>query len=269
MRAVMVGAAGRMGAAIARVSVQAPSGELHWVGAIERAESPAIGQDYGVLSAGVALGVTVSADLEAVLPRAQVMIDFSSPRRTADNLRQAAQHGVAALIGTTGLDPSVDALANEVAQRIPVIVAANTSLGVTVLIELVRAAARALPADFDIDIGDLHHRHKLDAPSGTALALARAAAAGRGLDPAAIAAVPRGAGPRGAGEIGFAIQRAGDAVGSHSVWLAGEGERLTLSHEATDRALFARGALRAASWLVGRAPGRYEMADVIGIKSIV
>lgn len=269
MRAVMVGAAGRMGAALARLSTQTQAPAVRWVGAIERSDSPAIGQDFGELSGIAALGVTVSTDLSAALRDAEVMIDFSSAQRTADHLRAASQQGVAALVGTTGLDSSIDALARDAAREIPLLIAANTSLGVTLLRELVRMAAQALPSDFDIEIGDLHHRHKVDAPSGTALALARSAALGRGIDPAAIDSAPRGSGARRPGQIGFAIQRAGDAVGSHAVLFAGTGERLTLSHEATDRTIFARGALEAAAWLVGRVPGRYEMSDVIGLKTKV
>jgi 4-hydroxy-tetrahydrodipicolinate reductase len=150
-----------------------------------------------------------------------------------------------------------------------VLIAANTSLGVTLLTELVRAAARALPAGFDIEITEGHHRYKKDAPSGTALALGRAAADGRGQSFDVVRGSPReGEAPRKADEIGFSVIRAGDLVGEHSVLFAGEGERLTLGHQATDRVIFARGALKAAAWLVGRAPGRYRMIDVIGLKTI-
>lgn len=251
MRVVIVGAAGRMGLAI-RAALQ------HWpyaalVGAIDRRADPALG---------------ITTDLESVLPQANVMIDFSSPEGTAANLAACARHGVAALIGTTGLTREGLAAAEAAASRIPVIVAANTSLGVTLLLELVRAAARALPADFDIEIIEGHHRHKKDAPSGTALALGRAAAAGRGEDLASITADERrGQSVRRAGEIGFAVVRGGDIVGDHTVLFAGAGERVALSHQATDRAIFARGALQAAGWLLGRAPGRYEMGEVIGFKS--
>ena len=251
MRWVMVGAAGRMGQTITQLASAQP--EFQCVGAIDRAADAARG---------------ITTDLASVLPGAQVMIDFSSPTQTAANLARCAEQGVAALVGTTGLSNDVEAAAAAAAERIPVLIAANTSLGVTLLAELVRAAARALPAEFDIEIFEGHHRHKKDAPSGTALALGRAAAEGRGqaLDEAAVA--PRGAGERKIGEIGFSVLRAGDIVGDHAVYFAGEGERLVLQHQATDRSIFARGALQAALWLVGRPAGRYSMADVIGLKTI-
>ena len=250
MRWVMVGAAGRMGQAITQLA--SAQTEFQCVGAIDRAADAARG---------------ITTDLASVLPGAQVMIDFSSPTQTAANLARCAEQGVAALVGTTGLSDDVEAAAAAATKRIPVLIAANTSLGVTLLAELVRAAARALPAEFDIEIFEGHHRHKKDAPSGTALALGRAVAAGRGqaLDEAAVA--PRGAGERKIGEIGFSLLRAGDIVGDHAVYFAGEGERLVLQHQATDRSVFAHGALQAARWLVGKPAGRYSMMDVISTQS--
>lgn len=245
MRAVIVGAAGRMGLALAQL---APQAGVQVVGAIERAGHSAIGSDLGVLASLEPMGVAVSADLEAALSHAQVMIDFSAPSITAANLQSAARARVAALVGTTGLDAAIEPTIAEVAQLIPVLVTANTSLGVTVLVELVRAAARALPEEFSIEISDVHHRHKVDAPSGTALALARATA-------------------RDAGAIRFAIERTGDVVGTHHVRFEGPGERLILGHEASERTVFARGALKAARWLAEQPVGRYQMADLIGIKS--
>ena len=250
MRVVIVGAAGRMGQALRQALAEVPGAQL--VGAVDRQAADGI-----------------TTDLDAALVGADVMIDFSSPQSTVAHLQACAARGVSALIGTTGIGPEVDAAANAAAKRIPVLIAANTSLGVTLLVELVRAAARALPAEFDIEITEAHHRHKKDAPSGTALALGRAAAAGRGQD-----LTPPAVGfdrqvPRPAGEIGFAVLRAGDIVGDHSVLFAGAGERITLGHQATDRMIFARGAVKAAAWLVGRAAGRYQMSDVIGLKSIV
>jgi len=254
MRWVMIGAAGRMGQTITQLAATQP--ELRRVGAIDRAADAARG---------------ISTDLASVLHDADVMIDFSSPTQTAANLARCAEQGVAALIGTTGLGDEVEAAAAAAAQRIPVLIAANTSLGVTLLAELVRAAARALPEGpegFDIEIFEGHHRHKKDAPSGTALALGRAAAAGRGQALNEVAVAPRGSGERKIGEIGFSVLRAGDIVGDHAVYFAGAGERLVLQHQATDRSIFARGALQAARWLVGRPAGRYSMADVIGLKTI-
>jgi len=251
MRVVIVGAAGRMGCAIREALVTRP--EIQLVGAIDREVDAARG---------------ISTDLDSALRGADVMIDFSSPSSTAANLAACVRHGVAALVGTTGLSDEAERAASEASSRVPVLIAANTSLGVTLLIELVRQAARALPADFDIEITEGHHRHKKDAPSGTALALGRAAAEGRGQSFDAVRGSAReGESPRKAGEIGFSVIRAGDLVGDHLVLFAGEGERVTLGHQATDRSIFARGALKAASWLSGRAPGRYRMVDVLSIKT--
>jgi 4-hydroxy-tetrahydrodipicolinate reductase len=251
MRVVIVGAAGRMGCALREALGQSPDVQL--VGAIDRETDASRG---------------ISTDLESALGGADVMIDFSSPASTVGNLAACARHGVAALVGTTGLSDEAERAATEASSRIPVLIAANTSLGVTLLIELVRQAARALPADFDIEITEGHHRYKKDAPSGTALALGRAAAEGRGQTLEAVrGAVREGEAPRKSGEIGFSVIRAGDLVGDHVVLFGGEGERITLGHQATDRAIFARGALQAASWLIGRAPGRYRMVDVLGLKT--
>lgn len=254
-----------MGLAIARAASATPGVQI--VGAVDRREAQGFGRDIGELAGVGALGVPLSADLAAALSGADVMVDFSAPSATAGNLSAASAAGVAALVGTTGLDAAAQSAATAAAQRVAVIIAANTSLGVTLLVELVRAAARALPEDFDIEIVEGHHRHKKDAPSGTALALGRAAAEGRSATFEAVAVPARTGGERKAGEIGFAVVRGGDIVGDHSVLFAGEGERVSLVHQATDRAIFARGAVKAAQWLAGRAPGRYEMKDVIAFKT--
>lgn len=267
MRVVIAGASGRMGAALARCARERTG--VCIVGALDRPDSPALGRDFGDLSGIGPLGVAVEAELAPLLRGADVLIDFSSPAVTARNLRACADAGVAVLVGTTGLGADVESAAAQAAGRVPVLIASNTSLGVTLLEALVRAASRALPADFDIEIVEAHHRHKQDAPSGTALTLGRAAADGRGQRLEDVMVPARaGVGARRPGEIGFAVLRGGDVVGDHSVLFAGEAERLTLSHQATDRAIFARGALRAAEWLTAQRPGRYAMADVIGIKSI-
>jgi len=173
------------------------------------------------------------------------------------------------VIGTTGFATDVEQQINAAANDIAVLVAPNTSVGVTLLIELVRAAAKALPsAAFDIEIQEAHHRHKRDAPSGTALALGRAVASGRGVDLAKVGVGARtGDSPRKAGEIGFSVTRGGDIVGEHTVLFAGAGEVLSLGHRATDRSIFAQGAVRAAAWLAGRPAGRYAMRDVVGYKT--
>lgn len=267
MRVVIAGASGRMGTALARCAQERPGVTV--VGAVDRSDSAALGRDFGELSGLPALGVPVVAAVDSVLGAADLLIDFSSPDVTARHLRACAASRVAVLIGTTGLGADVEPAALAAADRVPVLIASNTSLGVTLLEALVRAAAKALPADFDIEIVETHHRHKKDAPSGTALTLGRAAAEGRGCRLEDVIVPARaGVGARQAGEIGFAVLRGGDVVGDHSVLFVGEAERLTLSHQATDRAIFARGALRAGEWLTAQRPGRYAMSDVIGIKSI-
>lgn len=265
MRVVIVGASGRMGLAITRASLEFP--EVMIVGAIDRADSKLLGQDIGLAAGIAAIGTRVSSDLAAALADADVMIDFSSAAITRQNLELCQAAGVAALIGTTGLDADFESLAAGAALHIPVLIAANTSLGVTLLAELVRLAAAALPPDFDIEIVEAHHRHKQDAPSGTALALGRAAARGREL-PSDVGGVRSGGGARVSNEIGYAVLRGGDVVGDHTVAFLGAGERVSLSHQATDRAIFARGALRAARFLCGKPAGRYQMGEVIGLKTI-
>lgn len=268
MRVVIVGASGRMGLAITRAAVE--MGDVMFVGAIDREGAAVVGRDLGELAGLPAIGTRVTTDLAAVLGDADVVIDFSAASATFGNLAACANAGVPIVIGTTGLAAEVDAAAERAAQQIPVLVAANTSLGVTLLLELVRQAARSLPADFDIEILEAHHRHKQDAPSGTALALGRAASAGRDLEfqPGALRHHADG-GARPAGAIGYAVVRGGDVVGDHTVSFLGAGERVLLSHQATDRAIFARGALRAAKFLSTQVPGRYEMGDVIGVKTTV
>ena len=199
------------------------------------------------------------------LAGARVAIDFTPAGATLAHLRACAEQGVALVIGSTGLGAAEDNGIAEAAKRIAVLPAANMSVGVHVLAELVRRAAGLLPADFDIEILDIHHRAKRDAPSGTAYLLGEAAAAGRGVVHDAVATVERTSHPavRERGSIGYAALRAGDVVGEHSVYFAGCGERVTLSHVATDRNVFAQGALRAARFLAGRPAGRYAMADVI------
>jgi 4-hydroxy-tetrahydrodipicolinate reductase len=268
----LIGATGRMGTAIVRAATAdaSPSGEkLTIVGAVASTGSKSAGRDLGELAGVGTLGVRVSDEVPPDLARAQVVIDFSRPELSlrALNVCRAAQ--VPIVIGTTGHAAEFEARVAAATRDIAVLVAPNTSLGVAVAQELVRIAAQALPADFDIEIVEAHHKHKQDAPSGTALALAASAARARGLDPNADTLSGRaGHGGRRTGEIGIASIRAGDIVGSHEVWFAGTGERLVVGHQATDRAVFARGAIRAASWLAAQKPGRYSMANVLGLKTI-
>jgi 4-hydroxy-tetrahydrodipicolinate reductase len=258
----IIGVGGRMGAELVR-AVRATSG-AKLVAAIDRPGGRAVGRDAGTQAGGEPLGLIVIDSLEAALPHLDVAIDFSAASAVATTADACAAAGVALMVGTTGLDAAARARLDAAATRVPVLVAANTSLALNVLLELVQRAARALPTGYDIEIFESHHRHKVDAPSGTALALAEAAAAGRGE---ALPRPPRlsGAEPgaRAPGGIGFSVMRGGDVVGEHDVRFLGSGEQLRLSHVATDRAIFARGAVSAAMWLAGRPAGRYGMADFL------
>jgi 4-hydroxy-tetrahydrodipicolinate reductase len=267
-----------MGLALVRAAAE--SKDISITAAVASPDSSALGKDAGELAAVGRLGVTVTSDLAAALAQADVAIDFSNASATQSNLAACRQARKPLLIGTTGFTPGAEFEA--AATEIPLLIAPNTSLGVTVLVELVRQAAAALPPSFDIEIIEAHHRKKQDAPSGTALALGHAAAEGRCQTLHGVDSQPdvgqgatarhgegsrQGNAPRQGSEIGFAVVRGGDIVGAHDVLFAGLGESLTLSHRATDRAIFARGALRAAVWLQSRAPGRYFMRDLFASKS--
>lgn len=224
----------------------------------------ALAEAIGGAGHALAGGVDRGGDVRALAAQSEVMIDFSAPAALAGNLGAACAAGIPLLIGTTGLDADHHALIDAAAAEIPVLQTGNTSLGVTLLARLVREAAARLGPDWDIEIVEMHHRMKADAPSGTALLLGEAAAAGRGAALDTLRA-DRHDGPRCEGAIGFASLRGGTVAGEHSVILAGEQERLTLSHSAENRAIFARGAVRAAVWLIGQPPGRYTMDDVLGL----
>jgi 4-hydroxy-tetrahydrodipicolinate reductase len=271
-KAVIIGVTGRMGRALVRAASTAPASErarLLITGAIASPGSSSLGQDAGELAGVDRLGVQVSLDLAAALAQADVAIDFSQPQATGANLAACRAARKPLLIGTTGFGNEVATLFATAASDIPLLVAPNTSVGVTLLIELVRAAAKALPVEFDIEILEAHHSMKLDAPSGTALALGRAASEARGRPDAFVArdALASRAAQRGKGDIGFAVVRGGDIVGEHTVMFAGQGEQLSLTHRATDRAIFAKGALQAAFWLASQPPGRYHMSDFLAVKS--
>lgn len=262
----LIGATGRMGTAIVRAGIADQTIVL--AAAIASAGSKSTGRDIGEVAGIAPLGVRVVDALPSALGGAKVAIDFSRPELTTEALRACRAARIPVVIGTTGHGADFEAQVSAASRDIAVLVAPNTSIGVAVAQELVRIAAQALPAAFDIEIVEAHHKHKVDAPSGTGLALAESAAQGRGLDPRqAIVAGREGQGVRREGEIGIASIRAGDIVGTHTVWFAGAGERLTVTHEATDRAIFARGAIRAASWLAAQKPGRYSMANVLGLKT--
>ena len=261
-RVGIVGVAGRMGAEL--VKAVGTEGSAQLVAAVDRPGGPSIGKDSGTLVGRHANGVPVSADLKSVLSAVDVVIDFSRADAVAATADACAAAGVALMIGTTGLSAETQQRIDAAARRIPVLVSANTSLALNVLLELVRRAAQALPDTYDIEIFEAHHRHKVDAPSGTALVLGDAAAKGRGITlerPVNLTGALHG--ERSPGGIGFSVARGGDVVGEHDVRFLGAGEQLRLSHVATDRAIFARGALAAALWLIGRPANRYQMADFL------
>jgi 4-hydroxy-tetrahydrodipicolinate reductase len=218
---------------------------------------------------GRAIGAVIAerGDAEAVADAPDVFVDFSVPQALAGHLDEAVAAGRPIVIGTTGLTPEHHALIDAAAAHIAVLQAANTSLGVNLLAHLVRETAAKLGSDWDIEVVEMHHRHKLDAPSGTGLLLGAAAAEGRGVDLDAVADRGRdGMGAREEGHIGFAVMRGGSVAGDHMVVFAGEGERLELGHRAESRAIFAQGAVRAALWLAGKPAGRYTMSDVLGLQ---
>lgn len=262
----IVGCAGRMGRVLVR-QVHETDGCI-LVGGTEGPESDAIGRDIGELAGLGPLGYAVVDDPARVFGDADVVLDFTAPETTANHATLAAENHAALVIGTTGLDPAHFAALETAAQTTAIVQAANMSLGVNLLIQLTRRAAELLGPEFDIEIVEMHHRHKVDAPSGTALALGSAAAAGRGVDLDRVSVRGRDGmtGERRAGDIGFAVLRGGNVVGDHTVVFAADNERVELSHKATDRAIFARGAVHAALWARGRPPGLYAMADVLGFE---
>ncbi|WP_282119559.1 4-hydroxy-tetrahydrodipicolinate reductase [Ruegeria atlantica] len=262
---VITGASGRMGQMLIKTVTDSDQARL--VGVVERTGHDWIGQDVGEAMGGQALGVTVTDDPLEAFSQAQAVIDFTAPEATLEFAALAAQARCVHVIGTTGMsDEQIAAL--EPASRHAVIVrAGNMSLGVNLLVQLTKKVAAALDEDFDIEIIEGHHHHKVDAPSGTALMLGEAAAEGRGVDLADVSDRGRDGitGARKRGDIGFHAIRGGDIVGEHDVLFAAPGERVVLRHLATDRAIFARGALKAALWGQGKAPGQYDMVDVLGL----
>ena len=268
-KVLIVGAGGRMGLAMARLIAQRAVPGLELVAAVDRAGAPLLGQDAGVAAGVPALGVVLGADLAAGLAaRPDVAVDFSSPSATAATAAQVAAAGVPWVVGTTGLGAAEQAAVAQAARKIPVVLSANMSLGVNLLYALVAQAARTLAGlRYDCEIVERHHRRKKDAPSGTALYLGEAAAQGFGWNLKDVAVDGRTGipGERPEKEIGFHAVRGGDIVGDHTVLFAADGECLELSHRATSRDTLARGALRAAVWLPGRAPALYGMGDVLGL----
>lgn len=266
MGLVVVGAAGRMGRTLIRTISETQGATL--VAAIEQAGSPFLGQDAGELAGVGSLGVKVSDDPLAAFAKADGVLDFTAPAATVEFAGYAAQARIVHVIGTTGCMPEDDAKIAAAARHATIVKSGNMSVGVNLLAALVEQASKALGPDaFDIEVLEMHHRHKVDAPSGTALLLGEAAAQGREIALAehSVRARDGHTGPRPEGAIGFATLRGGSVIGEHSVIFAGAGERITLSHQAEDRSLFARGAVTAALWGAGRKPGLYSMRNVLGL----
>ncbi len=265
IRVGVVGAGGRMGALITQgVLSQA---DMQLAGALETAAHPIVGRDPGLSLGGGPTGITVTARREEAFAECDVIIDFSVPQATLENARYAALEHKALVIGTTGMDEQQRRTIAELAERTPMVMAPNMSIGVNVMFKVAGLVARLLE-DYDIEIVETHHRHKQDAPSGTAIGLAEAVARARGVSLAEHARYARHGiiGERPAGQIGIQSLRAGDVVGDHTVMFAGGGERIELTHRAHSRANFAQGAVRAAHWVVSQGPGLYTMLDVLGLE---
>jgi 4-hydroxy-tetrahydrodipicolinate reductase len=261
----VVGAGGRMGQML--VAEIAATEGCRLAGATEQKGSKALGRDAGELAGIGTLGVAIAADADALFKAADAVIDFTAPAASVAHAALAAKHRKIHIIGTTGLDAAQEKALAEAARGAAIVWAPNMSLGVNLAFALTEQVARILGPDWDIEIVEMHHRHKVDAPSGTALGLGRAAARGRGVNLDQVSQRVRDGvtGPRRKGDIGFATLRGGDVVGEHSVVFAGEGERLEIVHKATSRRIFARGAVRAALWARGKAPGLYSMRDVLSL----
>jgi 4-hydroxy-tetrahydrodipicolinate reductase len=268
MRVVIAGAGGRMGRTLIQ-AVAATKG-LALAGAVDAADSAAIGADAGELAGLGRNGIKIVSDAAPLLQGADGLIEFTVPAATPAFAELTAAAGIVHIIGTTGHSTAEEAVIAKAASRATIVKSGNMSLGVNLLAALTKRVARTLGEDYDIEIVEMHHNKKIDAPSGTALLLGRAAAEGRGIDLKARSARGRDGitGARRSGDIGFAALRGGTVVGEHSVIFAGPAERVELTHRAEDRMIFARGALHAALWARGKKPGLYTMADVLGLKDI-
>ncbi len=265
MKIGIVGAAGRMGRMLIAEVLGAEGCQL--AGGTEQAGSGAICQDLGSLIGADEHGLSIGDDAGALFEASDAVVDFTQPDATLANAALSGETGVALIVGTTGLEAAHMEALGQAAAKAAVVQAANMSVGVNLLLGLTEQVASALGDDYDIEIAEIHHRHKVDAPSGTALALGAAAAKGRGVDLDDVSDRGRDGetGPRKAGDIGFSVIRGGDVAGDHTVIFAGPGERVELTHKAGSREIFARGAIRAALWTKGRAPGLYSMRDVLGL----
>jgi 4-hydroxy-tetrahydrodipicolinate reductase len=261
----VAGSSGRMGRAL--VEAIAQSGDFGLGAALERADSPHLDKDAGEL-VGAPCGVRISADLERSLPGCDVLIDFTRPEGTLRHLEICRRHGIRMVIGTTGFDAGQKAQITEAARHLPIVMAPNMSVGVNLTFKLLEVAARVLQEGYDIEIIEAHHRHKVDAPSGTALRMGEVIARTLGRDLAECAVYGREGvtGERKASTIGFATVRGGDIVGDHTALFAGTGERVEITHKAGSRATFAMGALRAARFLADKREGLFDMQDVLGLR---
>lgn len=267
MRVIVAGAAGRMGKMLVRAVSEFDGAEL--VGATERPGSGLVGTDAGNVAGVGALGVQLVDSLDAC-PEADVIIDFTSPASTIAHAKIAAERKIAMVIGTTGFEtPALNDL-KKILAGVPVVMAANYSVGVNLSLELIRRAAQVLGTDYDAEIFEAHHKHKVDAPSGTALAMGRALAEGRGVEMSDVAVYSREGitGAREEGSIGFSVVRGGNIVGEHKAMFIADEERVEINHIAADRMVFARGAVRAGNWLAVRQPGWYDMRDVLGFSDL-
>jgi 4-hydroxy-tetrahydrodipicolinate reductase len=265
MKIGIIGCAGRMGRTL--IAEVAATEGAEFAASCERLGAQEIGADASALAGLAASGIKVGADAKAVFAASDAVIDFTAAVVAPVHAGLAAESGKILVIGTTGLDAQQQKAVEDASKRTVVVQAANFSIGVNLLLGLTKKLGATLGPDYDIDILEMHHRHKVDAPSGTALALGRAAAAGRGVDLDKVSQRSRDGviGARRKGEIGFAALRGGDVVGDHTVIFAAEGERIELGHKASSRTVFARGAVRAALWAKGKKPGLYSMADVLGL----
>jgi 4-hydroxy-tetrahydrodipicolinate reductase len=266
VKIAVTGAAGRMGRELIR-AVHAMEGCV-LAGAIEQEGSLALGQDAGLLAGLGKLGIVITDDALELFARIDAVLDFTVPAASVEFAGLAANARIVHVLGTTGLTPEDDAKIRAASHHAAIVRSGNMSLGVNLLAALTRKVAAALDPDFDIEVLEMHHRHKIDAPSGTALMLGRAAADGRGikLEDVAVRARDGHTGARRRGDIGFATLRGGSVVGEHTVVFAADGELIELTHRAADRGIFARGAVKAALWGYGKPPGLYSMADVLGIE---
>lgn len=265
LKVAVMGAAGRMGRELVRAANATPGCVV--IGGTARKGSLALDQDIGFLAGIGGLGIKITADPLELIARADAILDFTTTQASVEFAGLAANARIVHVIGTTGFSEEDDKAIAAAARHATIVKAGNMSLGVNLLVALTRKVAQALDEDYDIEIVEMHHRHKVDAPSGTALMLGQAAAEGRGIPhkERSIRVRDGHTGPRNCGDIGYASLRGGNVVGEHTVLFAGEGERIELTHRATDRGIFARGAVRAALWGKGRSPGLYSMVDVLGI----